>query len=537
MAHGDLRKRSSDPDLVCDTDPLVEVPTYDSKPAVNVKQLLILFMAVNFLSYFDRGLISGVLTKIKSDDRMTEHNNTLSDAKAGVAVSAFMAGFMVCSPIFASVGGIFRPSYICACGLLIWCGAVLLTAFSSTYPMLITIRSLVGIGEAAYCGYIPTMIDDIAPEASRTLYIGLYFSMIPVGAAVGMAAGGVIGGYDNVIGFHGWQFPFALECFLMLPLVLLIIRIPAHVGNGSAKGISQKKLEPVGINYTFDNDRASQSSWSLPPATTSVDKQSYPNAWEALKKLVANPLFLLTSFGYAMYTLVLGGVSAWGIAFLEQGQLNMSSGSAAIAFGLVTAFTGLAGTAVGGWYVDKGGGSKGNTGMIRCHVFNIIAIIISVPFGLGAFLMPSLPPFLILVFFAEFALFATTSPINAILLETVATEMRTYAMTFSILIIHAAGDFPSPILIGSVSDLFSQGCPDHKDQPTCLADTLSHCKWCVSDDKNTKSICRNETQLRNAMLICYSILALAPLLWGLALSITKMRKKKEMQECADAEAE
>eukprot|EP01060_Flectonema_neradi_P003052 TRINITY_DN1190_c0_g2_i1.p1 TRINITY_DN1190_c0_g2~~TRINITY_DN1190_c0_g2_i1.p1 ORF type:complete len:542 (+),score=74.16 TRINITY_DN1190_c0_g2_i1:68-1693(+) len=541
MNHNDLIKRSptfSDNEGIRDTDPLVEVPTSGEpgRTKVHVKQLLSLFMAINFLSYFDRGLISGVLTKIKSDDRMMVDGETLSDAKAGIAVSAFMAGFMICSPIFASVGGRFRPSYICAFGLVVWCGAVVLTSLSSSYAMLVSIRSLVGIGEAAYCGFIPTMIDDIAPASVRTFYIGLYFAMIPVGAAVGMAAGGVLGGYDHILGFRGWQFPFAAEGVFMLPLVLCIMRVPPSVGNGSTAKVSQKKLENVGIN-TLADDRASQSSWSLPPATLTVEKQSYPSALKAVTSLVKNPLFLLTSFGYAMYTLVLGGVSAWGIAFLEQGQLNMSSGGASVTFGLVTAVTGLAGTAVGGWYVDNGGGSKGNVGMIRCHWFNIIAIFISVPFGIGAFLMPSVPPFVCLVFVAEFALFATTSPVNAILLESVSAEMRTYAMTFSILIIHAAGDFPSPILIGAVSDLFSEGCPDHKDKLTCLADVDSHCKWCVSDDKNTKSICRNETQLRNALLICYAILFVAPMLWGVALTITKSKKSKEYEEDIDAEAE
>src|SRR5262249_15176613 len=64
---------------------------------------------------------------------------------------------------------------------------------------------------------------------------------------------------------------------------------------------------------------------------------------------------------------------------------------------------------------------------------------------------PSPVLFFAWIFVCETALFASTSPINAVILGSVPPSLRTTAMATSIFCIHAFGDFPSPPLIGLIA--------------------------------------------------------------------------------------
>jgi len=58
---------------------------------------------------------------------------------------------------------------------------------------------------------------------------------------------------------------------------------------------------------------------------------------------------------------------------------------------------------------------------------------------------------------AELCLFASTGPINSVIVNVVAPHMRATAVALSIFTIHLLGDVPSPSLVGVVSDARSLG--------------------------------------------------------------------------------
>ena len=57
-----------------------------------------------------------------------------------------------------------------------------------------------------------------------------------------------------------------------------------------------------------------------------------------------------------------------------------------------------------------------------------------------------------LVFFCILALFLGTSPINAVILRSVPTELRASAMASAIFAIHVLGDLWSPPFVGVLAD-------------------------------------------------------------------------------------
>jgi hypothetical protein len=58
---------------------------------------------------------------------------------------------------------------------------------------------------------------------------------------------------------------------------------------------------------------------------------------------------------------------------------------------------------------------------------------------------------------AELLLFASTGPINSVIVHVVSPSERATAVALSILSIHLLGDVPSPYLIGWISDASSLG--------------------------------------------------------------------------------
>jgi hypothetical protein len=56
---------------------------------------------------------------------------------------------------------------------------------------------------------------------------------------------------------------------------------------------------------------------------------------------------------------------------------------------------------------------------------------------------------------AELLMFASTGPVNTVIVSVVPPGIRTSAMALSIFAIHALGDVPSPALVGAISDVRS----------------------------------------------------------------------------------
>lgn len=71
-------------------------------------------------------------------------------------------------------------------------------------------RAVSGIGEASFIGLAPTYIDDIAPKNRQSMWLAIFFSMIPIGAATGYGIAGIFTEYLN------WRSTFLVEGWLLI---------------------------------------------------------------------------------------------------------------------------------------------------------------------------------------------------------------------------------------------------------------------------------------------------------------------------------
>ena len=543
------------------------------------KFLLFLFTMTNFVTYYDRGAISASLSNIRTDSKIVGGPGTLTETQGGFIVSAFMIGYMIACPIFASLGKWFKAKTLIIAGVLIWAAACFCTGLAQSYGMLVATRMFVGVGEAAFVGFFVTIIDNVAPPNSRTAWIGIFYSMIPVGTAVGMAGSGAIASKASLGAIVGWRLVFFTEVIVSSPVIILIAFMPAKynpnettplpcissssdeaaIGDQDSQSNTSRD-EQTPLFGKSDNDRQKPRPSNMSDASLAtcedpssvndngvgivstgslnnnnnnnreeneevlserddvlddVDKE-YSDPLTALRNILLNIDFICIVVGYGMYVFVTGSVAVFAIPMLTHGPWKMTQIGASSMIGGVVAITGLLGSIVGGIFVDKSGGSSGLSGSFKSMIFSMLMIAICIPVCVAAMFFYNMGLFITFFVIGVFCLFAVTAPVNAAILTSVDLATRTYAISFSVFFIHLIGDFPSPTITGALSDSFDKGCSKFMDMGNCTTPAAVDSDCMwVPPKDDSNGFCTNIFEIRNALVVVFFFLVIALPTWGI----------------------
>jgi sugar phosphate permease len=137
----------------------------------------------------------------------------------------------------------------------------------------------------------------------------------------------------------------------------------------------------------------------------------------------------------------------WMPAFLERVR-GVPRAEATVQFGGIVVVTGFVGTFAGGWLGDH---------LLRrsrqAYLWvSGVATLLAAPLAWIVFVDPRPGVYLPAVVLAELLLFASTGPINSVIVNVVRPSERATAVALDILVIHVLGDVPSPPIIGWISD-------------------------------------------------------------------------------------
>src|SRR5664279_1305367 len=168
---------------------------------------LFLLTCLNLFNFIDRYILPGVQPLIKAEFGV-------SDERMGALTTAFFITYMIAAPITGWLGNRFSRKPLIIGGALLWSVATLFTARVHSYEMLYLRHALVGIGEATFSIFAPALLADYYPEIDRNRILTIFYTAIPVGAALGYLAGGMLGPK------YGWRAPFFIAA---LPGVLIAI--------------------------------------------------------------------------------------------------------------------------------------------------------------------------------------------------------------------------------------------------------------------------------------------------------------------------
>ena len=358
---------------------------------------LVLLIGLNLLNYIDRYILPGEVSLIKSEFHA-------SDQQMGALTTAFFITYMLVAPLTGWLGDRFRRKPLIIAGAVLWSVATLGTAWVHDYWTLFIRHALVGVGEATFVIFAPAVLADFYPERDRNRILSIFYLAIPVGAALGYLAGGQLGT------LWGWRAPF----FVCAIPGLAIAALYGWLGREPERGASDH-VKPTADRSTVGG-------------------------------LFRNPAFLAATFGLAMLTFAMGGISAWMAEFLHR-SAGMSVAKAGTVMGASLVVDGIAGTAVGGWLAQR----WLRTNQRALYLLSFWSVALTLP--CGALLFFGSPAWSVPVLFVtEFFLFMNTGPLNAAIVNSVSAPVRATAISLNLFIIHFFGDTFSPTIIGAISD-------------------------------------------------------------------------------------
>ena len=358
---------------------------------------LILLICLNLFNYIDRYILPGEVSLIQREFHST-------DQQMGALTTALFVVYMLVAPLTGWLGDHFRRKPLIIAGALLWSVATLGTAWVHDYWTLYIRHAIVGVGEATFVIFAPAVLADFYPERERNRILTIFYLAIPVGAALGYLAGGEIGT------IWGWRAPFFV-CAIPGVIVALLY---GWIGREPERGAS-------------DHVRAT------------TDRST-------VLGLFKNPAFLTATFGLAMLTFAMGGISAWAPTFLNR-SAGLSVGKAGLVMGAITVADGLAGTLVGGWLAQR----WLRTNHRALYLLSFWSVALTLPCGVVVFFGP--PAWVIPgLFVTEFFLFLNTGPLNAAIVNSVSAPVRATAISLNLFFIHFFGDTFSPQIIGAISD-------------------------------------------------------------------------------------
>jgi MFS transporter, Spinster family, sphingosine-1-phosphate transporter len=372
---------------------------------------LVLLTIVNLLNYIDRYVVPAVFESLKRSDLHP------TDTQLGWLASGFLLVYTLAAPVFGRLGDTGRRPRALAAGVALWSAATALGGVAWSYLSLLTARAMVGVGEAAYGTIGPSLLADHFPPRSRGRALAVFFTAIPVGAALGYMIGGFVDHH------WGWRRAFLVAGIPGLLLAVLVSRLHEPPRGASDAGAGDASPTPP--------------PWAARPA---------------LEALWANRVYRLTVLGYAAYTFALGGIAIWMAPFLERVR-GLPGDVATVRFGGIVVLTGLVGTFAGGWLGDA---LLARTRQAYLWLSGIATLLAAPLFYLAlASTVPSV--YWSAMVGAELLMFCSTGPINTVIVNVVPAGFRASAMALSVFAIHALGDVPSPALVGAISDHTSLG--------------------------------------------------------------------------------
>jgi MFS family permease len=387
----------------------------------------IVLLAINILNYADRSVLSAVLPKIQSDLH-------LDNTQLGLLASSFLLIYAITTlPIGVWADRGVRKNIVALC-VGIWSVATTLAGLTRNFLQLFIARSILGVGEAGYAPASLSLIGDYFPRAQR----GRVLAVWSVGNLIGTAIGLILGGL--VAQLFGWRWAF------------YIVGIPGLI----AAFLIWRAMEPVRGAFDHEEDEEDDGGAAGHGA---IGK----NFWVAVRRIYKIPTYwiLLGAFIFSFFTI--GSAQAWIPTYFVR-AFSLSVGQAGAVSGGVLAGGSLVGTIAGGWLADLLQ-KRLLQGRLLVATF---AFLVGAPLALIALSLHTLGPFIGVFILTIICLSFCLGPLNAVVQDIIAPEIRSTAIGLVLLLAHLFGDAASPSIIGVIADHTSLGTALIVTAPPCL---------------------------------------------------------------------
>jgi MFS family permease len=301
---------------------------------------------------------------------------------------------------------------IIALALLVWSGMTALQGFAPSFLWLIVARVGVGIGEAGCSPPAHSLIADLFEPRRRATALSIYALGIPLGGAIGLAAGGWLRETFD------WR------------TALMIVGLP---GLGLALLVRLTLREPT--RGWWEGGRRAEA----PPSLS-----------EVARVLRARRSFVHMAFAGALHALYGYGAGTFLPIFFERVH-RLPPLEIGYSLGAIAASAGVLGTFLGGWLTDRVSGRD-----MRWYAWlPALGTGIYLPCAFVLYLWPDPRGALALAVLPALLAGLHLGPTFAIAQALVPPQMRAQAAAVLLLILNLVGMGLGPQLVGLLSDLLA----------------------------------------------------------------------------------
>jgi MFS family permease len=366
-------------------------------------------------SYIDRTILTLLVKPIRASLQITDVQFSLLH---GLAFVIFYVSLGIPIARLADSGN--RKRLITA-GVTIWSAMTALCGTARSFTQLFLWRVGVGVGESTLSPAAYSMISDYFKGSALARALSVYTSSIYIGAGLAMILGGAViasvGAMDlPILGhFEPWQVVFLIVGLLGLPVALLMLTIREPKRTGLAKISSAADLS-FKATLGFINDRRGA--------------------------------YFLMFVGYALFSLVWNGSSAWIPSFLIR-SFGWTSADVGYSFGLIMLIFGAIGVISGG-LVSSWLQARGHTD--ANVMVGILASLLLFPAGIAAPLLAT--PAQCMTVYGLFV-FAGSLPFGcaaAAFQDLTPNQMRAQVTAIYFLLLNLAGIGLGPTVVALISE-------------------------------------------------------------------------------------
>ena len=168
--------------------------------------LLAVLISAVFVSVLNSSMVNVVVPSIRAEFGASE-------GQVGWVITGYLLVYAIGIPLYGRVSDLFSLRRTFSVGLLVFAAGSLICALAPTLPLLVFGRLVQAAGGAAIPALASASVAKVLPPGERGAALGLIFSSVGIGAAVGPPLGGA------VAALAGWQALFYGTLLLTLVLV------------------------------------------------------------------------------------------------------------------------------------------------------------------------------------------------------------------------------------------------------------------------------------------------------------------------------
>lgn len=321
-----------------------------------------------------------------------------------------------------------RP-WIIGLSLAAWSGFTALCGVAQNFWQLVLARIGVGVGEAGCTPPAHSLIADYTPKEKRASAMAFYSMGNPVGALIGVVAGGLIADA------YGWRMAFLLVGLPGIAMAILVIASLIEPRIRRAAATAREASSPASDQSSFGDVlrllKGKKTFWYMAVAVSIVAFVGYGHA----------------PFGASFFLRVHGDEIAQ-----FAGQFGLGAiGFVGLALGLILGVAAGLGVFLGGIIADRYGARD-----LRAYMgIPAVAILASVPVYTIALLMPTFLPILPLLALNSVLVSLWQGPVYATVQNIAPVHMRATAASIFLFIANLIGLGLGPLAVGFASDILA----------------------------------------------------------------------------------